>query len=47
MHHTSFGIPQWVNGAPLLDSTRLVFIDETAANTKMTRLNGRCLCGGA
>ncbi len=26
----------------MLDSTQLVFIDETAANTKMARLNGRC-----
>lgn len=26
----------------LLDPTRLVFIDETAANTKMVRLSGRC-----
>lgn len=33
---------RWKRARPLLDSTRLVFIDETAANTKMTRLNGRC-----
>jgi transposase len=26
----------------MLDSTRLVFIDETAANTKMVRPSGRC-----
>lgn len=26
----------------MLSSTRLVFIDETAANTKMVRLSGRC-----
>jgi transposase len=26
----------------MLDSSRLVFIDETAANTKMVRLSGRC-----
>jgi transposase len=26
----------------MLDTTRLVFIDETAANTKMVRLSGRC-----
>jgi transposase len=26
----------------MLDSTRLLFIDETAANTKMVRLGGRC-----
>ena len=29
----------------MLDSTRLAFIDETAANTKMVRLSGRCLRG--
>jgi hypothetical protein len=29
----------------MLDSTRLVFIDETAANTKMVRLSGRCRRG--
>jgi transposase len=29
----------------MLNSTRLVFIDETAANTKMVRLCGRCLRG--
>lgn len=29
----------------MLDSSRLVFIDETAANTKMVRLSGRCLRG--
>jgi transposase len=29
----------------MLDPARLVFIDETAANTKMTRLNGRCRRG--
>jgi len=29
----------------MLDSTRLVFIDETAVNTKMARLYGRCLRG--
>ena len=26
----------------MLDTTRLVFIDETSANTKMVRLGGRC-----
>jgi transposase len=26
----------------MLDTTRLVFIDETSANTKMVRLRGRC-----
>jgi transposase len=29
----------------LLDSTRLVFIDETGTNTAMTRLRGRCRKG--
>ena len=29
----------------MLDSSRLVFIDETAANTKMVRLRGRCSRG--
>lgn len=29
----------------MLDAKRLVFIDETAANTKMTRLAGRCRRG--
>lgn len=29
----------------MLASSRLVFIDETAANTKMVRLSGRCLRG--
>jgi transposase len=29
----------------LLDSTRLVFVDETGTNTAMTRLRGRCRTG--
>ena len=33
---------RWIRSQGLLDTTRLVFIDETAANTKMTRLYGRC-----
>lgn len=33
---------RWIQSQGLLDTTRLVFIDETAANTKMTRLYGRC-----
>ena len=33
---------RWMREQGLLDSTRLVFIDETAANTKMVRLSGRC-----
>ena len=31
----------WVAGQPELDPERLVFIDETGANTKMARLRGR------
>jgi hypothetical protein len=30
----------------MFDPARLVFIDETAANTKMVRLRGRCPRGG-
>src|ERR1019366_7433068 len=33
---------RWIREQGMLDSTRLVFIDETAANTKMVRLSGRC-----
>jgi len=33
---------RWKREQGMLDSTRLVFIDETAANTKMVRLSGRC-----
>src|ERR1700737_1373230 len=33
---------RWKRAQGMLDSTRLVFIDETAANTKMVRLSGRC-----
>ena len=29
----------------MFDPARLVFIDETAANTKMVRMNGRCARG--
>src|SRR5216683_2710178 len=36
---------RWKREQAVLDSTRLVFIDETAANTKMVRLSGRCLRG--
>src|SRR6202007_3465093 len=32
---------EWCEGKPALDPTRSVFIDETAANTKMARLYGR------
>jgi transposase len=32
----------WVAGMSGLDPTKLVFIDETGANTKMTRRYGRC-----
>jgi hypothetical protein len=31
----------------MFDSARLVFIDETSANTKMVRLHGRCVRGSA
>jgi hypothetical protein len=33
---------RWIREQNMLDSSRLVFIDETAANTKMVRLRGRC-----
>ena len=36
---------RWIRGQGLLDSTRLVFIDETSVNTNMTRLCGRGLRG--
>ena len=32
---------RWIRKQSMLDSSRLVFIDETAANTKMVRLSGR------
>ena len=35
----------WFEGQIELDPTRIVFIDETAANTKMARLYGRALRG--
>lgn len=35
----------WRTGQPGLDPQRLVFIDETGASTKMTRLRGRSLRG--
>lgn len=35
----------WFKGQPDLDPTRLVFIDETGASTKMARLRGRALRG--
>ena len=35
----------WMREQGMFDPTRLVFIDETAANTKMVRLNGRCARG--
>lgn len=31
----------WLNGRPDLDPEKLIFLDETAATTKMTRLSGR------
>ena len=33
---------RWIREQGMLDPARLVFIDETAANTKMVRLSGRC-----
>jgi DDE superfamily endonuclease len=36
---------RWMREQGTLYTTRLVFIDETAANTKMVRLSGRCLRG--
>ena len=33
---------RWQSGQGGLDPTKLVFIDETGANTKMTRTHGRC-----
>ncbi len=32
---------RWIREQGLLDTTHLVFIDETAVNTNMTRLYGR------
>jgi len=36
---------RWMREQGMFDPARLVFIDETAANTKMVRLHGRCGCG--
>ena len=36
---------RWMRERGMFDPARLVFIDETAANTKMVRLNGRCRRG--
>jgi transposase len=36
---------KWKREQGLLDSTKLVFIDETSVNTNMLRLYGRCPCG--
>ena len=33
---------RWMREQGMFDPARLVFIDETAANTKMVRLSGRC-----
>ena len=35
----------WMREQGMFDPARLVFIDETAANTKMVRLHGRCVRG--
>src|ERR1700742_2175092 len=36
---------RWMREQGLFDPARLVFIDETSANTKMVRLHGRCARG--
>jgi transposase len=36
---------RWIREQGMFDPARLVFIDETAANTKMARLSGRCARG--
>ena len=33
---------RWMREQGMFDPARLVFIDETSANTKMVRLYGRC-----
>ena len=36
---------RWMREQGMFDPSRLVFIDETSANTKMVRLSGRCRRG--
>jgi transposase len=36
---------RWKAAQPLLDTTRLVFVDETGTSTKMVRTHGRCRRG--
>lgn len=36
---------RWMREQGMFDPARLVFLDETSANTKMTRLHGRCASG--
>jgi len=36
---------RWMRDQGMFDPARLVFIDETSANTKMARLHGRCVRG--
>ena len=36
---------RWMREQGMFDAARLVFIDETSANTKMVRLSGRCARG--
>ena len=36
---------RWMREQDMFDPARLVFIDETSANTKMVRLSGRCARG--
>ena len=33
---------RWMREQGMFDPAHLVFVDETAANTKMVRLSGRC-----
>ena len=36
---------RWMREQGMFDAAHLVFIDETAADTKMVRLSGRCARG--
>jgi len=36
---------RWMREQGMFDAAHLVFVDETSANTKMVRLNGRCRRG--
>ena len=41
----AFARRRWMREQGMFDPARLVFIDETSANTKMVRLYGRCARG--